>query len=139
MLFLGPPGVGKSDLVLRLIHEGWWLVGDDQLRLLPEAEGGGGLRAEAPEALRGLLEVRGLGIFSGLPVAEPPPRLRLVVHLAADRAAVPRLPEPGLWSGAGATLPAVTLHAFDASATAKVGLALDAATGHARQRAGAFA
>jgi len=35
--------------------------------------------------LRGLLEVRGLGIFAGLPVAEPAPRLRLAVHLAADR------------------------------------------------------
>jgi hypothetical protein len=138
VLFLGPPGAGKSDLVLRLIGQGWHLVADDQTRLLPA--GDGTLRAEAPEALRGMLEVRGLGIFTGLPVAEPPPRLRLAVHLAADRAAIPRLPAPATWdAGAGLALPAVTLHAFDASAPAKVGLALDAATGRARQRAGAFA
>ena len=137
VLLLGPPGAGKSDLALRLIREGGWvLVGDDQLRLRPE---GGVLLAEAPAALRGLLEVRGLGIFTGLAVAEPAPTLRLAVHLAAERAAVPRLPQPATWSCASLALPAVTLYAFDASAPAKVALALDAATGRAAQRAGAFA
>jgi HPr kinase/phosphorylase len=139
VLFLGPPGAGKSDLVLRLIGQGWHLVADDQTRLLPAGDGTA-LHAEAPEALRGMLEVRGLGLFAGLPVAEPAPRLRLAVHLAVDRTAIPRLPEPATWAaGAGPTLPAVTLHAFDASTPAKVGLALDAATGRVRQQAGAFA
>ena len=54
MLILGPSGSGKSDLALRLIHEGWRLVADDQVRLT--AEEGGSLRAESPPALRGLLE-----------------------------------------------------------------------------------
>jgi len=135
VLLLGPPGSGKSDLVLRLIHEGWRLVADDQVEV--EAASGR-LSVASPLALRGMLEVRGLGIFRDLPVAEPPTALRLAVRLAA-RQAVPRLPEPEAWHCAGLGVPAVTLHAFDASAPARVALALAAATGRARQQAGAFA
>lgn len=133
-MLLGPPGSGKSDLVLRLIERGWRLVADDQVVLAAEA---GVLRAGPPPALHGLLEVRGLGIFRDLPVAASAP-LRLAAHLVA-REAVPRLPEPEGWTQAGVTLPAIRLDAFAASATAKLGLALDAALGRARQRAGAFA
>jgi len=134
VLFLGPPGSGKSDLVLRLIQQGWTLVADDQVALRPDA---GTLRAEAPPALRGLLEVRGLGILGPLPVAEPAPAVRLVLHLR-DRQDVPRLPEPESWTCEGIALPALPLHAFDASAPAKVALALDAATGRLGQHAGPF-
>src|SRR5689334_5028662 len=91
VLFLGPPGSGKSDLVLRLLDRGWRLVADDQVRLGP------GLLPEAPPALAGRLEVRGLGLFSGLPPASPPVVLRLAVELA-ERAAIPRLPGPRRWS-----------------------------------------
>ncbi len=134
VLLLGLPGAGKSDLALRLIRDGWALVADDQVRLRVAA---GALHAAPPEELRGRLEVRGLGLFTGLPVADPPSVLRLVVHLE-DRAAVPRLPQPTPWRLAGPDIPAVTLHAFDASSPAKVALALDAATGRVRQTAGAF-
>ena len=134
VLLLGPPGAGKSDLALRLIREGWALVADDQVDLRAAA---GVLHAAPPEALRGRMEVRGLGLFAGLPVAVPPTLLRLVVHLE-DRAAVPRLPRPVVWRLAELELPAVVLHAFDASTPAKVALALEAATGRAMQTAGAF-
>jgi HPr kinase/phosphorylase len=102
-------------------------------------EGGGVLRVSPPAPLRGLLEVRGLGLFSGLEVAEdPPPALRLTVRLV-PRAEVPRLPGPAeRWACGGIAVPAVALHAFEASAPAKVALALAAATGRARQAAGAF-
>lgn len=137
MLLLGPPGSGKSDLALRLIREGWALVADDQCVLRAE---GGALRAEAPPALRGLLEVRGLGIFAELPVAGPDAVLRLAVRLV-PREEVPRLPSPAAWKGpAGAApLPEIALDAAAPSAPAKVALALDAAAGRLRQRAGAFA
>jgi len=135
VLLLGPSGSGKSDLVLRLLHEGWSLVADDQVSLTAEA---GRLCAGSPPALRGMLEVRGLGLFEGLPVADPPPALRLAVHLG-PRDRIPRLPEPEAWHCAGLAVPAVTLHAFDASAPARITLALAAATGRAGQRAGAFA
>ncbi len=134
MLLLGPPGSGKSDLVLRLIDQGWRLVADDQVAVSAEA---GSLCAAPPPALRGMLEVRGLGIFRDLAVAAPA-RLRLVARLV-PRAEIARLPEPEGWETAGITLPAIRLDGFAASATARLGLALDAALGRARQQAGAFA
>jgi HPr serine kinase-like protein len=136
VLLLGPPGSGKSDLALRLIQSGWNLVADDQCVLRSQ---GGALRVEAPAALRGMLEVRGLGIFEGLPTVAPDDAvaLRLAVRLVPP-GAVPRLPSPALWRGAGASLPEIALDAGP-SAPAKVALALDAATGRVRQRAGAFA
>ncbi len=135
VLLLGPPGSGKSDLALRLIQGGWTLVADDQCVLRVEGQT---LRAEAPAALRGMLEVRGLGIFAGLAVAAPDAVLRLAVRLVPPEA-VPRLPAPSAWTcAAGASLPEVALDAGP-SAPAKVALALDAAAGRARQRAGAFA
>lgn len=135
VILLGPPGSGKSDLVLRLIQDpAWRLVADDQVAVSAE---GGRLRAAPPPALRGMLEVRGLGILAGLPVAaDPPPPLRLAVHLA-PRTEVPRLPEEADWRCEGVALPAVTLHGFDASAPAKVALALAVACGRARLAAGA--
>ena len=133
MLLLGPPGSGKSDLVLRLIDRGWRLVADDQVAVVAEA---GTLRAAPPPALHGMLEVRGLGIFRDLVVAAPA-TLRLVARLV-PHAEIPRLPEPEAWAAAGITLPVIRLDAFAASATARLGLALDAALGRARQQAGAF-
>ena len=135
VLLLGPPGSGKSDLALRLIQDGWTLVADDQCLLRVEGET---LRAEAPAALRGMMEVRGLGVFVGLPVAAPNAVLRLAVRLVSPEA-VARLPSPAVWScAAGASLPEVALDAGP-SAPAKIALALDAAAGRVRQRAGAFA
>ncbi|MBR0649161.1 aldolase [Roseomonas terrae] len=128
VLLLGPPGSGKSDLSLRLIGQGWALVADDQVTI-------DGVAVAAPPALRGMLEVRGLGVFEGLAVAQEA-RLALVVELVA-RDAVTRLPVPGQWGPAG--VPRVALHGFDAAAPEKIGLALDAALGRVAQRAGAFA
>lgn len=134
VLLLGPAGSGKSDLVLRLLAAGWLLVADDQVRVSAEA---GALRAAAPDALTGRLEVRGLGLFEGLPVASGP-IIRLAVRLT-PRADVARLPEPACFACVGVDVPLVALHAFDASAAPKIALALDAAQGRARQSAGAFA
>ncbi len=128
VLLLGPSGSGKSDLLLRLIARGWDLVADDQVVL-------DGVAVSAPPALRGMLEVRGLGVFQDVAVAEGA-RLTLVVELVA-RGDVTRMPMPARWAPAG--VPRVALHAFEASAPEKVALALDAALGVAGQRAGAFA
>ncbi|MCA3416519.1 MAG: HPr kinase/phosphatase C-terminal domain-containing protein [Roseomonas sp.] len=130
VLFRGPSGAGKSDLVLRLIGRGWHLVADDQVMLEGET-------LSAPPALRGMLEIRGLGIFTALPVVENA-RLRLVVDLAA-RADVPQLPEPAFWQGPASAVPRITLHALEDSACDKVIYALGAATGRLHQKAGAFA
>jgi len=135
VLFLGPPGSGKSELVLRLIGRGWSLVADDQVEL--DAEPPDGLAARPPEALRGMLEVRGLGLLRDLPVAAPA-RLRLVVDLLPDGEQPPRLPEPRRFEAAGCTLPRLALAAREAALPDKVALALDAALGRLRMTAGAF-
>ncbi|MBL6457187.1 HPr kinase/phosphatase C-terminal domain-containing protein [Belnapia sp. T6] len=134
VLLLGPSGSGKSDLVLRLLQSGWCLVADDQVALRAEA---GELRPDAPAALAGLLEVRGLGILGPFPRAIAPV-LRLVARLM-PRTEIPRMPEAEAWTAEGVSLPAIRLHAFDASAPARLAFALDAALGRLGAPAGAFA
>lgn len=125
MLLIGPPGAGKSDLVLRLLARGFELVADDQT----EVEDG---VASPVPALAGLLEVRGLGIFR-LPYLASA-RLALVVQLGQ---AVPQMPMPARHEGFD--LPLVTVDAQAVSAPERVGLALDCALGEISQVAGAFA
>ena len=120
VLLRGPAGAGKSDLALRLIDAGAVLVADDQCVL---TRAGDTLCVEAPAALAGLLEVRGLGIVR-LPVRGAAP-LRLAVDLvAAD--AVERLPEPACCDVLGVRLAQLCLAPFQASAPAKIALALKA-------------
>jgi len=135
VLFLGPSGAGKSELVLRLIGRGWSLVADDQVDL---SDTGAQLIATPPEALRGMLEVRGVGLFRDLPVAAPA-ALRLVVDLLPPGDAPPRLPEPRRFDAAGHALPRIALAGHEAAAPDKVAIALDAARGRATCLAGAFA
>jgi HPr kinase/phosphorylase len=135
VLFLGPSGTGKSELVLRLIGRGWTLVADDQVEL--EAEPPDLLMAAPPAPLRGLLEVRGLGLVRDLPAARA--RLRLVVDLLPAGEAPPRLPEPRAFEAHGRRLPRIALAGREAAAPDKVAMALDAACGRVALAAGAFA
>lgn len=124
VLLRGPSGAGKSDLALRLIDQGALLVADDYTDI---SRGGGAIMASAPAALRGLLEVRGLGLLR-LPAAGAPVPLRLVVDLVAA-AAVERLPAPEMTRLLGHDIPMLALAPFEASAPAKVRLALRLALG----------
>lgn len=133
MLLLGPPGAGKSDLLLRLLDRGWALVADDQVRLAPA--GPRGIAASAPPALAGLLEVRGLGILGGWPVLSEAP-LRLVAELRPARD-IPRLPEARAWEWDGRALPFCMLDAAPASAPARLEAALDLALGRLHRAEGA--
>ncbi len=117
VLLRGPSGAGKSDLALRLIDGGWRLVSDDQTELRRH---GGILYAAAPAAIRGRMEVRGLGIVE-MPSAERA-ELCLVADLV-EAAAVERLPEPAFCEFLGVRLPCLALDAFAASAAAKLRLA----------------
>ena len=125
MLLIGPPGAGKSDLVLRLLGRGFELVADDRVDI---ADG----QASAPAALAGLLEVRGLGILR-LPHV-PLAHLALVADLG-QRAE--RLPHPT--THAGLNLPLVHIDPSAPSAPDRVIMALDCALGRVTQVAGAFA
>ena len=125
VLLTGPSGAGKSDLLLRLIERGFRLVADDQVIVETQL-------ARAPDALAGLLEVRGLGIFRLPFLAAATPRL--VVRLGVATA---RLPMPERDAELG--LPLVTIDPHHPSAPERVSLALDAACGRVTQVAGAFA
>jgi HPr kinase/phosphorylase len=120
VVLLGASGVGKSDLALRLIDAGALLVADDQLRVEAAPSG---LRGRPAETLAGLLEVRGLGILR-LPYCRECP-LGLAVEL--DRAGpASRLPEPSTYTLLGTALRHLRLDPRQASAVAKVRLALSA-------------
>lgn len=119
VLLKGPSGSGKSDLALRLVGRGAGLVADDQVEVFLE---GGALFARAPEALAGLIEVRGIGIRRMAHV----PRASLVAVVDLDPAAPrARLPEAEVAEIAGAALPVYRLGAFEASAPEKVLLLLE--------------
>lgn len=123
MLIRGPSGSGKSDLALRLIDEGARLVADDYTAVSIDE---GAVTASAPESIRDLMEVRGLGILR-LAACEPV-RVVLVVDLAPPDT-VERLPAPAATDIGGVSLPLLRLAAFEASAAAKVRLAVGIATG----------
>ena len=125
VLLIGPPGSGKSDLLLRLLDRGFVLVADDRV----EVEDG---VARAPEALAGLLEIRGLGILR-LPYLGAA-RLALAARLVSG-GEVPRLPEP---AGRAHGVPEILLDPRPASAAVLLERALDAATGRLASVAGAF-
>lgn len=122
VLIRGPSGAGKSDLGLRLIDQGAVLVADDQTALSPQDDR---LYASPPATIAGLLEVRGMGIVR-LPHRDRTPVALLVDLVAAET--VERLPEPAVERLLGVALPKVALAAFEASAVAKVRLALLSAT-----------
>jgi HPr kinase/phosphorylase len=125
ILVVGPPGSGKSDLVLRLLSRGFELVADDQVDILDGI-------ASCPAALAGLLEARGLGIVR-LPFRSHA-RLVLIVQLDPH---YDRMPQPQ--QHPDLRLPVIQLDATAASAPEKVILALDCALGRVSQVAGAFA
>src|SRR5436190_12103023 len=84
VLLLGKSGAGKSDLALRLIDAGARLVADDRTILFIAR---GALHARAPDSIKGLLEIRGLGIVT-MP-SRPFAKIALVVRLGAEDARLP--------------------------------------------------
>jgi HPr kinase/phosphorylase len=98
-LITGPSGSGKSGLALELMALGARLVADDGvlLRLSPD----GRVLARAPEAIRGRIEARGMGLLYADPVDDVP--LSLVVDLAQTE--TDRLPPERTTTFLGVTLP----------------------------------
>ena len=119
VLLCGPSGCGKSDLALRLIDGGALLVGDDLVELRAS---GRQLVASLPERgqhLRGVMEVRGMGLM------RVPSQLEVTVGLSVDLAtSSERLPVSKSHSYAGIDVEALSLNAFEASAPARVRAAL---------------
>lgn len=87
ILVTGGSGAGKSGLCLELMSMGAVLVSDDQT-ILKRCDGF--LVADAPPAIRGQIEARGIGILRAS--AAGPSRVGLIVDL--DLKQIKRLPEP---------------------------------------------
>ena len=119
VLLLGPSQSGKSDLALRLIDAGARLIADDQVLL---RRAGDRLLAEAPAALAGMIELRGIGIMR-VPHADG--ILDLAVGLASGQLQ-DRLPAPTFVTWHDIDLPKITLDPMAASAVARIKLALQA-------------
>jgi len=120
VLLRGVPGSGKSDLALRLMDDGWDLVADDYTEIL---EADDHLYARAPDNIMGMIEVRGLGIISVGCV--PRAKVKAVFDLL-PLSDIERLPDAATVSLLGFELPHFHLHGLDASAPAKVRMALKA-------------
>ncbi len=121
VLLRGPSGAGKSDLALRLIESGARLVADDQTELVRR---GKSVIATAPARIAGLIEARGVGIVKlarDQLVARAP--VVLLVDLASPER-IERLPESAREPLLGVALPVLMLAPFEASASAKLSLAL---------------
>jgi serine kinase of HPr protein (carbohydrate metabolism regulator) len=118
VLLRGPSGSGKSDLALRLIDAGARLVADDQTELVRV---GDGIIVRPPPAIAGLIEVRGIGIVRLDPLLQAP--LAMIADLVSAEN-IERLPRLRTERILGLDLPAIAFAAFEASAAAKLSLAL---------------
>ena len=75
LLIQGPAGIGKTTLALQLMERGAALIGDDLVEVYLKNNT---LYCKAKEKLKGIVEVRGIGLVSGLNVSKPVPVLCLV-------------------------------------------------------------
>lgn len=121
VLLRGASGAGKSDLAARLIETGAKLIADDQTALARQQRR---LIASCPKTITGLLEVRGVGIVKlGRAQLLPRTAIALLVDLVPPKR-IERLPEPAHETVLGVELPVLALTPFEASASAKLRLAL---------------
>ena len=123
VLLRGPSGSGKSDLALRALSAGWRLVADDRaVAWASQAR----LYVRAPARLSGLVEARGLGVLAAAPLDIA--AVGLVVDLVASPDALERVPAVAWVEIEGVRLRQISLFGREASAPAKLALALEAAT-----------
>jgi len=115
VLLSGPPGIGKSDLALRLIDEGATLLSDDQTLLRVENDA---LIAEAPSSIKGMIEIRHGGLMR-MPYAAFAP-VALFVELTGLDENLERLPEPEAIFLLDRPVRRLRLPSFAASTPAKI-------------------
>ncbi len=116
ILLLGVSGSGKSGLCLELIlNYNAALVADDRVEVEPKA---GEIYASSPENIKGLLEVRNVGILH-LPSKEKS-RINVVVKLEPASVLLERLPEPETYSLENVNIPLLHFNENDSAIAAKI-------------------
>ena len=118
VLIEGASGAGKSDLALRLLERGWSLVADDRCLVWTC---GGRVYGRAADALKGLIEARGVGVEPAQ-VRDFAPIALIARCAPADD--VERMPEDIRVDLLGQSLPLLKIAALQASAPEKLGRAL---------------
>ena len=114
-LIEGPSGVGKSDLALRALDQGFVLVADDRALVFVS---GGRLYGRAPASLAGLVEARGVGVLSQS--FRPFCRIDLLVRCVEGPRAVERLPDPLFEIIEGVSTPVLDLWPLEPAAPGKI-------------------
>lgn len=114
-LIEGASGVGKSDLALRALDQGFRLVADDRVVVFTA---GGRLYGRAPETLAGLIEVRGLGVVAAATVSFA--EVAVVVRCVEAPEGVERLPESHSERISGVDVPVFDLWPREPAAPAKI-------------------
>ena len=113
-MLLGESGIGKSDLALRLVDRGAKLVADDRVDLRRQ---GDFVIASSPKNIKGLIELRGVGIVNVDNIDEV--AIKLVIKLIS-RQDVERMPEINYYNFMGINIRELSLHAFDNSTPIKI-------------------
>ena len=114
VLIFGAPGSGKSDLALRCIaNKNAILVADDRTNIDIRE---GRIIASCPANIKGMLEVRGVGIH----------KMHSLEFLKSYKD-MERLPEPAFYEIGGIKIPLLKLYPFEASAPDKLVIKLDSA------------
>jgi hypothetical protein len=111
-LLKGASGAGKSDTALRLISKGALLIADDQVILSKES---GHIYASPPQLLQGVLEIRGLGLYS-VPFLEKA-RLHFIIDCVSNP---PRFPEPLRETVLGVDISVFLINPFEVSFIDKI-------------------
>ena len=113
---MGKSGSGKSDLALRLIeNKEAVLVADDRTDICLKE---GMIYAYASDNIKGLLEVRGIGLIKFAYVEDIP--VKLAVELVEDAKKVERMSEAEFFEIKGCRIPLIKLYAFEVSAADKI-------------------
>ena len=95
-LITGESGAGKSSLALALIYRGGKLISDDVTEVQENI-------AHAPKTHQGWMEVRGIGLISGLPICLSAP-IGAMIRLSKDKpermpeTSKGKIPEFWLWT-----------------------------------------
>jgi len=109
VVLTGRSGAGKSELALELMAMGARLVADDQTRLMFD---GTTLVADAPASIRGMIEMRGMGLLHAAPLSLV--RVSVLVNLELTETA--RFPQCRSTCILGVQVP--TLHKVESRAFA---------------------